>query len=148
MWLDPAADYTGVEFPFDQPTDPDSAIIIFQSSLSNNKALSYVGSDLKIDNVFFKSEEIATGLNDLSRDYGMNFYPNPTSGNLSIELPSDNAGSYGSSIEIYNLTGKPIYQLKNISGKSDIDLSNLPTGLYILKICDGNTVRTAKIMKR
>lgn len=148
LWLDPAADYTRVEFPFDQATDPDSVIIFFQSSLWSNKALSYVGSTLKIDNVFFKSEETPTGLNRISKTTGMNIYPNPTSGNLSIELPSDNAGSSESRIEIYNVIGKPVYRNDNISRKSDINISNLPNGVYILKIYDGLTVRTAKIMKR
>ena len=148
MFLGAAADYTRAEFAFDQAIEPDSVIILFLSTEWNNKAISYEGSVLKIDDVHFKSEETPTGVNRIPKVNGMNIYPNPTSGNLSIELPSDNAGTEDSRIEIYNVIGKPVFRNDNISRKSDIDISNLPNGVYILKIYDGPSVRTAKIMKR
>ena len=148
MQLPAASVYTRVEFAFDQATDPDSVIIFFQSSIWDHRALSYVGSVLKIDNVHFKSEETPTGLTRTLAGKDVKIYPNPTSGKLSVELPVYNISSENSRIEIFNVIGKPVMKSTNISQKSDLDLSGLPNGVYIIKIYDGEISRTAKIMKR
>lgn len=51
--------YKRVEIPFNLPSVPDSVLIFINSSKTwQNIPASYVGGDLKIDNMFFKSQQI------------------------------------------------------------------------------------------
>ena len=146
--LGAAADYTRYEFPFDQPADPDSVVIFFQSSTWNNKALSYVGSVLKIDDVHFKSEETPTAIRKISKTDKISVYPNPTTGKLSVEIPEFNTDSTQPGIEIFNVIGNPVHKSTALSQKTEIDLSGLPDGVYILKVYNGKTIHTSKVLKR
>ena len=53
--LTASSNYQYRELPFDLGQDPDTVIIDIRSSLWSDTALSYVGSDLKIDHIHFKS---------------------------------------------------------------------------------------------
>lgn len=146
--LPAATDYTRVEIPFDIPNTPDTAVIFFQSSGWSNKDLSYVGSSLTVDNVFFKSEETPTALKRLTADGGINVYPNPSSDRITVDLGSDDMVNESSRIEIYNVIGKPVLKSFSDGQKTDLDISQLPKGIYFVKIYEGNSVHTSKILKR
>ncbi len=64
----------------------------------------------------------------------INIYPNPTSGLLNIELE----GAFQESLlfEIYSLNGQQMIQSKSnpFDEKFTLDLSNVPKGIYLLKI--------------
>lgn len=57
-------------------------------------------------------------------------YPNPTSGNFT--LTSENM----SHVEVYNNFGQCIINLETNEGKTTIDLSSQPTGLYFVSVTD------------
>ena len=61
----------------------------------------------------------------------INMYPNPTKGKLNFEL-SDN--SIISGIEIYNIQGSLLKNQLTESSLHTINVSDLPSGIYILKI--------------
>lgn len=70
------------------------------------------------------------------------FYPNPTSGKVSINLPVQ-------SITLLNLAGLELETFNLTNKTSEIDLKNYPTGVYVLKISTSdNKTRSAKIIKR
>lgn len=69
--------------------------------------------------------------------------PNPVSNVINIELPPNVEISDAS---IYNVTGQ---KLLNVSNTNTIDISNLETGMYILKIKDSNNnAITRRIIKK
>ncbi len=148
MPLPAAADYTRMELPFDIPNTPDTAAIFFQSSEWSNKDITYVGSSLTVDNVFFKSEETPTILKRISAGGGINVYPNPSSGRITIDLGGDDIVTENLRIEIYNVIGKPVLKSLSDGQKTDLDISLLPKGIYFVKIYDGNSVHTSKILRR
>lgn len=61
-------------------------------------------------------------------------YPNPTSGILNLSIDAKNSIS---SFSIYNVTGRLVKQEYNFKNQSVIDVSDLPSGCYILKANDG-----------
>lgn len=69
------------------------------------------------------------GVNDLPLSE-LSLYPNPVSSTLYLNK-ADNVKT----IEIYNIVGNLIkkYELNNVTGQYGINVSNMPSGLYILK---------------
>jgi hypothetical protein len=73
-------------------------------------------------------------------------YPNPSNGKFTLEGTRHN--SQGSSYEIYNLYGDRTFLTDNSKHltSNEIDLSNSPNGIYIVKFYDGTDVYTKKIV--
>ncbi len=69
-------------------------------------------------------------------------YPNPVEDNLFIEFNSTKEVSY----EVLDLKGKIIF--KGALENSRINFSPLSTGVYIMKINDGNKIITRKVVKK
>ena len=60
------------------------------------------------------------------------FYPNPVKDRLKIKGASTRATADGT-IQLFNTSGKPVLSLRNIPAHG-IDISGLPTGVYMIKI--------------
>ncbi len=72
----------------------------------------------------------------------LQLFPNPSNGIFSI-TPD---GGIPVEVNIYNLTGEMIYNAIIQPGKTEIDLSNKPKGIYILRTESDNTIMTKKII--
>lgn len=76
-----------------------------------------------------------------------NVYPNPSNGsNLKLEIEED--GEY--KIEVVNMTGKIVYDSKvtveaGVNHISNLNLSHLPKGVYLLSVSGKEGVRATKI---
>ncbi|MEZ4990992.1 MAG: PDZ domain-containing protein [Saprospiraceae bacterium] len=79
------------------------------------------------------------------RDY--NLYPNPTDGNLRLRFSGE---AVPTKIEINDMNGKNMYRerLNRFSGQYDenIDLSDLPSGVFLLTIRQNDKVYTEQIV--
>ena len=76
----------------------------------------------------------------------MVLYPNPTKGQLTIEIEKNNVVAYS----ISSIDGKTIME-GNVSKKATklkIDLSNESEGIYLLKIIKENSFEVYKIHKQ
>jgi len=83
-----------------------------------------LGGDVHIpDSIIFKGIE-----NHSLTQSGIKIFPNPTSGNLTVEI---NNGEY-SELDVYTLSGKKIKTLQ-LNKINTIDLTTYPAGLYILR---------------
>ncbi len=69
-------------------------------------------------------------------------FPNPNQGTFTIEheLPEQNRVT----LNVYNLTGKKVYEQIIVSQKENINLSYLPKGVYLIKIIDNHQVLYSK----
>ena len=93
---------------------------------------------LLIDNIVIERFSGA-GIHNPSTAQTLNVYPNPTNGHITIEgMPE------GGRIELYDVTGR----LVKTSMKPQINISDCPAGVYILRCIssDGMTVR--RVIKR
>jgi len=70
-------------------------------------------------------------------------YPNPASSSLNIS-----ATSMIKNAMIYNILGKQVMSLNINKNIESIDVSNLSTGMYLIKYTIGNAVGTAKFIKQ
>jgi len=75
--------------------------------------------------------------------FNANVYPNPATEIINIEI-SDM--SYKYKAELYDGSGKLVYA-DNLTGKSDINISQLPAGVYYLKIFNDHGSVLKKILK-
>jgi Secretion system C-terminal sorting domain len=67
-------------------------------------------------------------------------YPNPATDIVNIRN-AENA-----SIQVFDILGKELIQLSNISADQTIDVSNLQTGTYLVRITSGTAVKTEKFL--
>ncbi len=85
-----------------------------------------------------------TGINDLTIENGLSVYPNPlTSGRWNLEIENN---LLGASLEIFDNTGRLIYQSEIRNQKSEIRL-DFAKGVYLLKISSGKNIFTKKLIR-
>ena len=76
--------------------------------------------------------EMATGVNNINKtSNGVTVYPNPASSVLTIK----NAAA-GQLVSIYNITGQNVKNVKLNSFNSQISISDLKQGIYVMKVLD------------
>jgi len=81
--------------------------------------------------------------NSDKNEHFLNLYPNPTSGKLTVIT-----GTAGHSvISIYNLQGQILLQQQAQQAKTDIDLSEIPKGVYIFRLYSKSGAEAGKIIK-
>lgn len=77
----------------------------------------------------------------------VNIYPNPTKGQLNVAV-SGLADNESGTISIYNTQGQLILKENASSSLTELNISEQPTGTYIMKIIVGRKGSTWKIIKQ
>ena len=90
-----------------------------------------------------KTIQIETNSMEENTNANFEFYPNPTTHQLTINIEKQLLGSV---YTIYHYTGKAILTGKILSEQSFIDLGDLSKGIYLLSIGE-NLERTFKVIK-
>ena len=73
----------------------------------------------------------------------VSIYPNPTNGNITV------CGNNISMVEVYNLCGQKVVSVEKSANNVNVNMSELTTGVYMVKIVDGNGNATVnKVVKR
>jgi len=143
--LHATASYQYVEIPFNIfGQTPDTAITSIQSSSWNDTSLSYVGADLKIDEIHFKSQPLTTSIFNYENDNTIHIFPNPSNGKIQIQCSGLNVQS----LEIYNMLAEKVYSTTKILQQilNEIDLSRLQKGIYFVKFYNEEKIYTKKII--
>ncbi|WP_178983990.1 endonuclease [Winogradskyella helgolandensis] len=70
-------------------------------------------------------------------------HPNPVKNNLTVDLKSN----VTTNIEIFDILGKRVFKI-NINETSDLNLQTLKTGIYIVKMTQGDSTVTKKLIKQ
>jgi hypothetical protein len=94
-----------------------------------------------LDNVYLYID--GTASLDNNELLNIRLYPNPTSSRLNLSAPNtiQNAA-------IYNLLGKEVMSVEINKNSESIDVSNLASGMYLIKYSIDNAVGTAKFIKQ
>ncbi len=82
------------------------------------------------------------GIESIMEDNSITLYPNPTTSEISIS-----SESFINSIEIYNSLGQKVYIETINSKEKTIDISSLPSGVYVLGAKTENGIMRKKIIK-
>jgi len=99
--------------------------------------LTYAGSG----DIFLAKLSSNTGINELSNSLNILVFPNPASDNLTIETLQK------SEIEISNIQRQLIKTLATNAGKTNIDVSAFPSGMYFLEVKTGKGIEVRKFIK-
>jgi len=85
-----------------------------------------------------------TGMNKIKPELNMKIYPNPANEIISVNLATINKMN---DLLIYNQLGEAIYY-ENIYSKNEIriDVSDFSTGIYLVRITDGNKAYSDKFI--
>ena len=114
----------------------------------NRTAKVIVLNTLKSDEVVSSeaNDDEKSMFEDKIGESSITIYPNPTKGQLRVdirrEMPIENGF-----LEIIGNTGKAIFKTTTISESTQIDLSNQPRGVYVMRINIGGEITTWKIIK-
>jgi len=84
-----------------------------------------------------------TGLSEIGQNSQMNLYPNPNTGNFTVEFGTTN----NNSVEVIDMTGRLVSTSTSNSDKLEINISNYAAGVYYVKAKNANTVTTFKMIK-
>ena len=92
----------------------------------------------------FNIQEGVLSVNSLEQELGFSFYPNPTNSMVSIK----NRQLKNAAVTVYDLNGRALIN-KNINNTlSEINISNLASGVYLLKIQVENSEFVKRIVKQ
>ncbi len=123
-----------IEFAYDDAGNRISKEIVFPKNSRSKMAVDSLDKKTVIKEYIAKHE--------------IRIYPNPTYGQLSIEIPTIENGSQPWSIAIHKLNGN-LLQSQLVSAKRiDLDITSYETGLYILFIKIGTEQSRWKIIKK
>jgi GH35 family endo-1,4-beta-xylanase len=112
---------------------------------ATNKLKFYVGTDancLTIDSVVFK-EEVNTGIEQNKENQFISVYPNPvTHGKVTVE----NKAEQIKTIEVIDFQGKLVKTVKPVTFITEIEVSDLPKGMYFIKVHSEKSIGNRKIV--
>ncbi len=130
---------------------------------AGNNAQSATGSvTYSVGQTFFESQESATGTvnpgvqqpyeifvlatNENAVRSNISVYPNPVKDFLTVDFNTEKLDN--SSFQLFDVSGKVVYQGNLKNAKNQISASSLSVGMYILRITNaGKLVKTFKIIK-
>ena len=87
-----------------------------------------------------------TGIEEMMASYGAAVYPNPVKDLLTIEVASSITGEFN--YRIYNVVGELALTGKITDQKQQVDLSDLPPGVYSMELNLGSGVYRTKIVRQ
>lgn len=134
--------YTSFEVPFNVSQTPDSLFIIIASSALQNKT---IGSALYMDDLKLKS--IVTSLDEEIEAFGeIELDPNPTTDNITVSFHQQ---SENTNLQIIDQLGRLYTQVVVAAGRrsQEIDVSNLKSGVYFLRITKDEKVIHRQFVK-
>ena len=90
-----------------------------------------------------KATVTATEVN-VNPDFAINLFPNPAGDQLNVSL----GGVYKKTvIKVYNLMGKLVMQQESGNMLTQLNISKLSAGLYLMHVNDGKETRSARFVK-
>lgn len=118
-------------------------------TLGENTIETFFNNNLKLTQGFQQPVYLITSVDELAVNYQINIYPNPAREFIFIEIVNLIIGINQLKYDLHDINGKLI-ETKIISGtKQEVNLQNLSSNLYILRIYNdnGEFVKTYKIEK-
>lgn len=103
-------------------------------------------SNLGQDTLFVNA---CVGIDELANNFGLNVYPNPTSGLFTVEINSNE--NINALISVTSIDGKIVYEDKvngNEFASKSVNISDLASGIYYLTVNSKDAKRTFKVLKQ
>jgi hypothetical protein len=85
------------------------------------------------------------GMEEIPINSGFSIYPNPSTSQITIET---SAANIPGQLSIFNLNGQQLIRLQVTEPRMVIDISQLPGGVYIVRITNDRMVETTRLIKQ
>ncbi len=79
-------------------------------------------------------------------DLKINVFPNPSQSQFTLVI-NHGALNHPVSISVFDVSGKPVFQLSNVTGNTVYFGNNLAAGVYFVKVQEDTDIQTIKIIK-
>lgn len=116
------------------------------STIQDNKTPKIAGIPVFIPVwTYMLTDYLTTGLsnNSFDNNFSLQLIPNPTNNFVTLELADE---TYF--IKIYDQTGKCVLEQNSTTGKTQINLTTLTSGLYFIQVSDDKKIFTGKVIKQ
>jgi len=140
LWVDATSDSDTSILGADEE-DPGLSIEGFalrQSDSNLNEGI--LVDNLRIGTTFAETS-LSTSNNNLIEGFAT--YPNPVTNN---QFTITSISNERKEISIFNVIGKRVLSTSVVGVKSDVDVSSIASGLYILKVTEGTKTATSKLV--
>ncbi len=88
----------------------------------------------------------ATGIDDNnSNNESIFIYPNPATTTIYLHASNEIIGEY--TVTLYDMHGKPVQKVITSEPETVLDVSQLPQGVYTIRVLGNNMVRSEKVVK-
>jgi hypothetical protein len=77
--------------------------------------------------------QIDSSKTDIIRQFGVTVFPNPTAGNINVQIDSLLEGEKATLL-LYDVQGKLILQKEQAARQEELEIRNISAGVYYLKI--------------
>jgi len=111
----------------------------YLTSMENSTGLYYSNSFAGITNMTTG----ITSVNEMSEN-NINLYPNPAKDHVNIEFATGN--DYSANVTIFDAQGRIVMEEIISGGNTQINVSNLKQGVYIVRITTSNNNKTVKLV--
>lgn len=81
---------------------------------------------------------------DFGKTKDVKIFPNPTNGNIAVQLNFDIQGS--AQLRLTDMTGKTVLENRAFNKVTELNLDNLPKGVYLLQVIHGGDVYSGKVV--
>jgi len=123
-----------------------TSIVISPTTTATYTVLGVAANGCQNTTSLTQSVSVCTGIisNNAATLSGVKVYPNPTSGTLYFQL---NTVGENASIELYNAIGQLVLNERLLSKEAMLDLNDFKSGIYFIKVKNGNEIIIKKIIK-
>ncbi len=120
-----------------------NATLEITSTTGESTIETFVSGTIILTQGYQQAEVVTTSIEELEITANYKLYPNPTVGNATLELETQNADTQVS-ILIYSIDGKQIYSksvglLSGVKSIVSFDLSNQANGVYYINILNSKS---------
>ena len=97
------------------------------------------------DDMFIAKLDVDVGINEINNQLNISVYPNPASDKLTVEISGN---PNGSNLSLANIEGQQIIKRQITEPKTQLDISNLPSGVYFVRLTGEKNVSVGKFIKQ
>lgn len=131
---------------FPNPTEGFETEILPLPNPSATYYIAFEGRANNAEGIYVDDVEVgaanAVSVNDNEMSSRIRLYPNPTSGNVTLESNLSQAD-----ITVFDMLGRPILRSIITDGHSELDFSNFDAGIYVIRIANVHSVNNIKVVK-
>ena len=139
----------GVSIPWTAPVAGTGSVVMYGAlNAVNNDTMATASDKWNTKNTTF-AERTASEVETITTNNGINVYPNPVVGNLSLQLNNVSSGTY--TVHVFDLTGKLVVSQEfdvNGSANATVDMHTCVPGIYQVAIGKDGVNKVVSVTKQ